>query len=111
MWERIQNLVTNLLRNLFVSLVLTEDIIPRAVSPASVPHHFRSMFIKIILCIYASFSHPSHSPILTKIGLLLFYTRCYEKLNAYNSRSFSMSNHPYVSGVFPTLHRGNLEIL
>ena len=43
MWERIQTLITNLLKNLFVSLVLTEDVIPRAVSLASVPHHFRSM--------------------------------------------------------------------
>ena len=43
MWERIQSLITNLLKNLFVSLVLTEDIIPRALSPGSVPHHFRSM--------------------------------------------------------------------
>ena len=51
MWERVQTLITNLLKNLFVSLVLTEDIIPRAVSLASVPHHFRSMFraMKIIL--------------------------------------------------------------
>ena len=43
MWERIQSLITNLLKNLFVSLVLTEDIIPRALSPGSVPHHFRSV--------------------------------------------------------------------
>lgn len=43
MWERIQSLITNLLKNLFVSLVLTEDFIPRALSPGSVPHYFRSM--------------------------------------------------------------------
>ena len=43
MWERIQSLITNLLKNLFVSVVLTEDIIPRALTPGSVPHHFRSV--------------------------------------------------------------------
>ena len=41
MWQRLQILIHNLLRNIFVSLVLSGDFVPPPVARSSVPHHVR----------------------------------------------------------------------
>ena len=41
MWQRLQILIHNLLRNIFVSLVLSGDFVPPPVARSFVPRHVR----------------------------------------------------------------------